>query len=481
MSVASKYFLTTLLTALLAVSVICSPVAGADSKIDSLANQILRDNLEMQLWTTKLHTLAAVPDRHRRRRAWIWDTSNAVATEVGLVGATALFFSHSNDQTSESTAVKRTNMGLVVQTERRKVRNHVPADKVAATIIPQIAGQGVGGLGALNELIQDVRRDRKLYRRGVGRKTLTKNILLNLSEIEHLQKEYDLRIEEIQSNEPADLIAVYRSESRLLRALVRHTVDEFERVAKRSAQLRNGNYIEDSLGFARNTVGIVGNALNVASVYRNNKRLNGQGAILNMVSGSILTIRPFLSSIGTAVASKPWLRKNLNEAPPELMTIKEQSDLLESMTVGADALAEPILKDRTQIFRMELAQQKEDNSLAQAESKLLAQSVERRYRESIYGPTKIVQSGLTEVIGFRKQNNTTADNRLGATANLTYCSGQVFNILELVRERLMDNAEFRRSESAKMLPEQRLARSALNLQSIRTLIPSSAPGHGNEL
>jgi hypothetical protein len=72
------------------------------------------------------------------------------------------------------------------------------------------------------------------------------------------------------------------------------------------------------------------------------------------------------------------------------------------------------------------------------------------------------------VVGFRKQNNVTADNRLEATANMTYTSGQVFNILELVRERVVDEAAHSKLKSAQMLPQQRIQRSLKDLEAMQT-------------
>jgi hypothetical protein len=79
----------------------------------------------------------------------------------------------------------------------------------------------------------------------------------------------------------------------------------------------------------------------------------------------------------------------------------------------------------------------------------------------------MAQATIGIVIGFRRQNNATSDNRLAAGANLTYCSGQVFNILELVRERVIDEKSHFELKRKNMLPEQRIDKSLLKLDDMQ--------------
>jgi len=79
----------------------------------------------------------------------------------------------------------------------------------------------------------------------------------------------------------------------------------------------------------------------------------------------------------------------------------------------------------------------------------------------------MAQATIGIVVGFRRQNNATSDNRLAAGANLTYGSGQVFNILELVRERVIDEKSHSEQKAKNKLPEQRIDRYLLKLDGMQ--------------
>jgi hypothetical protein len=125
---------------------------------------------------------------------------------------------------------------------------------------------------------------------------------------------------------------------------------------------------------------------------------------------------------------------------------------------------------RSRLFAYKELEQKldADADLKEFERRKAKQTAIRRYRETIYGPTKMAQSIIGLVVNFRRGSNSTSDNRLTADANLTYTSGQGLDITELTRERFADESELKRLQAAGMLPQQRLDDGLLKLEAAQT-------------
>ncbi len=105
-----------------------------------------------------------------------------------------------------------------------------------------------------------------------------------------------------------------------------------------------------------------------------------------------------------------------------------------------------------------------------ADRKKGKQLILRRFKDTLYGPTKLSQAIIGINVSLRTRPNTTSDNQLSAAANLTYCSGQVFNITELLRERLVDEVRHRQDKDNGLLPEQRIERGLENLTRMESML-----------
>ena len=111
-------------------------------------------------------------------------------------------------------------------------------------------------------------------------------------------------------------------------------------------------------------------------------------------------------------------------------------------------------------YQLYLSFLQEQSELSDAERRADDHAAVRRYRESLYGPTKLAQSILGLNIGFRKLHNETSDNRLAAIGNTVYTAGQAGNLSELIRERIVDEMDHRNKSRQGRLPEQILQRQA---------------------
>ncbi|MBN9396221.1 MAG: hypothetical protein J0H83_13315 [Candidatus Melainabacteria bacterium] len=300
----------------------------------------------------------------------------------------------------------------------------------------------MGLAGAFYELIRDSQRSLYLRKNGLNGKSAIKKMVA-------LNHEFDSTL--------ADSDDLSDPERRLLCALRDAALQEFVRLEGRAGRIATANYIEDGVSLTRNTVGIVGNALNAAGNVNYDKHMNANGNILNAIAASMISLRP----LATNSASILCQHVNTQKIRKHFAIYKSDQDPLDE---AEKALAD--LKDlkntSTDIenYQLYLAFLQEQSELSDAERQADDRAAVRRYRESVYGPTKLAQSILGLNIGFRKLHNATSDNRLAAIGNTVYTAGQAGNLSELIRERIVDEMDHRNKSRQGRLPEQILQRQA---------------------
>ncbi|HEY9680437.1 MAG TPA: hypothetical protein V6C86_02495 [Oculatellaceae cyanobacterium] len=437
------------------------PACADSHDFDLLAKRIMHIELEMQKINCHLHLEAANPSFWRMRRTWLWDTSNALATEGGLVAATALFYDHDEDRYGLKRSIKVDSGRLAVSSSEQHYHNRVSGSSIAGDLYPQIVGQAVGGVGSLFELGTDCARAIRLRKRNLNRNAVTAKMC-------ELDKQANDLLRQITLAADCDQNAGI--EVQLLKDVKQECLQEFVRLEGQAGNISIGRWIEDGISVTRNTVGLVGNSINASGVLRNSRIINGDGTILNLISASLITIRPFISNGGTYLANrenKRHTRQYFPELYENTATPALDSEFQQLMTEDTN---DDSLKFRKMFYKEQLAKINDDRDLAKEQKTRLKQRAARRYRESFYGPTKQAQSILGLLASFGGGNNTTAMNRISAAGNTTYMTGQAFNIMELMRERVVDENGHNQLKKENMLPEQRLQRKLVQLDTMERRI-----------
>jgi hypothetical protein len=222
----------------------------------------------------------------------------------------------------------------------------------------------------------------------------------------------------------------------------------------------------------RNTIGTVGNSINVAATFEveGNKRFNGNGDILNLIAASMITTRPFMSNIGAYLSKKENKAQEKRDFPllDQSAKLRLQSDFEQLQLASQTSVITPQLASRLALYEEERKACAEEDALSSYEQDKSKQITIRRFRESLYGPTKMAQSIMGCVLNFRNLDNANADYRLDAAANAIYTSGQALNISELVRERIVDEKEHSALSKLHMLPEQRIEKNMQRLEQMQS-------------
>ncbi|HEY9759251.1 MAG TPA: hypothetical protein V6C97_29095 [Oculatellaceae cyanobacterium] len=411
----------------------------------------------MQKINCHLHLEAGNPSFWRMRRTWLWDTSNALATEGGLVTATALFYDHDEDRYGMKRSIKVDRGRVEISSSEEHYHNRVSGSSIAGDLYPQIVGQAIGGAGSLFELGTDCARTIRLRKRNLNRHAVTTRMC-------ELDKQANDLLRQITLAANSDQNAGI--EVQLLKDIKQECLREFVRLEGQAGNILVGRWIEDGMSVTRNTVGLIGNSINANGVLRNSRIINGDGTILNLISASLITIRPFISNGGSYLANREN-KKHTRRYFPEVYQNTTTPDLdSEFQRLKGEDTNDDSLKFRKMLYKEQLAKIDDDRDLANEQKTRLRQRAARRYRESFYGPTKQAQSILGLVASFGCGTNTTAMNRISAAGNTTYMTGQAFNIMELMRERVVDENGHSQLKKENMLPEQRLERKLAQLDAM---------------
>jgi hypothetical protein len=365
-----------------------------------------------------------------------------------LIAAAAIFSAHSKDVTQLTLMQKHGVEVFAPET----VHNKVPPSQVAATLYPQIIGQGVGIFGGSTELAVDGLRHVKLRKHGLDQHTLNKRILELNNRIDALICAYS---KVTQTLAPPDA-ALRQAELNLLKDIRNMALSEYIDLQVKTTGLGTYQIVLDSIGVCRNTVGLIGNSINAAAVLRNDKLLDGNGTILNMIAASQIITRPFFSNACAAVTAH-LVRNRLQKLFPvgetvDLQTYRDHELVYKSLLVKQKEHTSTIAIYEEQSNKLDAQVELEECERKRSQAVLFRTYI----REPIYGQAKLSQSVLGEIINFRRSDNATSDNKFSATGNIIYTAGQGYNLCELVRERFSDEIRHRRHQRAGLLPSQKI-------------------------
>ncbi len=436
--------------ALLGALTLTTCIRASAEDIDQLGDEILLRQIELEKLNQQIHLEITRPMFGREKRTWLWDFSNAIPTEGGLIAAMAVFYVHANNKTKivEGLSTHGPIQGKV------SVANEAPGGAVAGTLIPQIAGQVFGGAGSLFELGLRCYHSRRMHQLHLNRKSVTMRAQLLMHQIGDLESKFE------HQALGSDNSQFYLSELKVLRTLDRHAIDRYRYVQGEAIGIATANSLEDSTSVIRNIVVTVCNAINTAAVLNNDRTFNGQGSILNLVAASMITIRPIVSTFGAFTAKRISARL-CRKAFPELSSnsadgpFKQSFEELKS-TKGFDSSAQ--IQKRMIVYELEAKNIAEEDSLASFEKAADNKVIFNRLRETIYGPTKMTQSIMSISSNLRKVDNPSSSNRISAASNTIYTCGQVYNIAELLKQRIAEDKRHAHLKKEAMLPEQRIAR-----------------------
>lgn len=419
------------------------------AEVDEEMSSILSEELEIERLSAQFDLASNITNFAKGRRQWSYNFGNAFCTEGGLIAATALFASNTSNRHAIHFQTVTKNGIQTVQAKYVTLTPAIDPNSVNGTITPQIVGQCISITGGSFELMTTlgvvIHRDHL----GLAPRTLDSEVIDHLASIDRKLK---IAAAYCSENPSASI------ELRILKDLRDRALSDYFVARLVERRWASWNNSQNVTGVIRNTIGTVGNSINELGRHEARRRLNGDGSILNFISASIILVRPYFCE-----AWAKYKTRNLDHKLKNLMgDVEPRNDgilaerILQLKASSRSEVHSNYFDKREQIYNNYSYDRAE--IFEQYDRRLSVLSMRSTVRGSIYAPTKQTQSMINIVTQFRPRNNTVENNRYSAIANLTYTSGQIFNISELVRQRLADEVRHRNLEKAKILPTKLLAK-----------------------
>jgi hypothetical protein len=418
-------------------------------QIESLSNQILKDEIELHRLTIDCGVKNIVENIAKKRRQYIWDGGNSAATEAGLIDADHVFFGHSKYRTGLVAYQKSTFFLL------GRVSKEVPGSQNAGQFYPQIIGQEFNAAGNVYELASNACLRLHRHHQQI---TPSQALLRARTLLDQIDRNISSRKTLLDSDGGLQTASDYASESEALQVLRNSLVKEFgSTYVLRLREFLGLNTVE-IVDLFRNTIGAIGNQLSVRAGYTGNHHLNGLGNVLADVSAVTITIKPFVLRKVLAFEEK----RARNELARKLGDVDDFSGDLERLQQyrsshfekASFARRQNAIDHEIQI----LTKSRDDEHKNETRQNKIVRT--ETGRDVFTGPSKMVSSTLSVVAQYDSHinKNATERNRLAAAGNTTYTVGQAYNFKVLTQCYLADEARNRRLKRLHDTPVERRLR-----------------------
>ncbi len=438
-----------------ALSLFCSQAeAFASAQADALSTEVIRIEIEFHHLITEMRLKNSIGTIAKRRRQFLWSIGNSMPTEAGLIDAMQLFFSHS-DYLNEFYRNKQDELQI------RGVPNRVSGNANAGQLYPQIIGQEINGAGDAFELTKIQLMRARCIRNNIDPKRALLRAKKLLSRMDNALQARCACVNRLDAG-----LAEYQAEGAVLLDLRTMLLKHFRNAyidARKEYAWQNSL---DSIGVARNAIGALGNQISVRAGYSGNSRLNGVGNLLSELAAIGITIRPWVSleiSKFDGYLARKQFERMLSHDP---MGMTVDTDLVRlrrllqqnKSTVMGNRLDS--IDVEAQLITADLQDFEQQQSLDKGRARM------ELLRNTAYGPTKMSNGLLGIIVGYNTHLNATEKNRLSAAGNLTYVVGQGANLMEMWRERVVDELEEHKLEKQGKTREQILSSRLATLEAL---------------
>ena len=438
-----------------ALSLFCFQAeASASAQADALSTEVIRGEIEFHHLITEMRLKNSIGTISKRRRQFLWSIGNSMPTEAGLIDAMQLFFSHS-DYLNEFYRNKQDELQV------RGVPNQVSGNANAGQLYPQIIGQEINGAGDAFELTKIQLMRARCIRTNIDPKRALLRAKKLLSRMDNALQARCACVNRLDAGS-----AEYQAEGAVLLDLRTMLLKHFRNAyidARKEYAWQNSL---ETIGVARNAIGALGNQISVHAGYSHNSRLNGLGNLLSELAAIGIIMRPWVS-LELSKLDGYFARKQLNRLlPDDLIGWTVDTDLVRlrqllqqnKSTVMGNRLDS--INVEAQLITADLQDFEQQQSLDKARARM------ELLRNTVYGPTKMSNSLLGMIVGYDTHLNATEKNRLSASGSLTYVVGQGANLMEMWRERVVDELEEHKLEKQGKTREQILSSRIATLEAL---------------
>jgi hypothetical protein len=434
-------------------------------QIESLSDQILRDEIELHRLTIDFGVKNIVENMAKKRRQYVWDGGNSAATEAGLIDADHVFFGHSKYRTG--IVAYKTPPHFVLG----RVSKEVPGSQNAGQFYPQIIGQEFNAAGNFYELVSNVGlRLHRHHQQLTPSQALTRARKL----IGQIDMNIDSRKALLDASSGLASSSDYRSESDALQVLRNSLVKEFgSTYVLRLREFFGLNTVE-IVDLFRNTIGAIGNQFSVKAGYTGNHHLNGLGNVLADISAVTITIKPFVLRKVLAFEEKR-AKKELSRTLGDVDDFSGDLNRLQQyrnihFEKNSFARRQRAIDSEIQI----LTKSRDDEHKNESRQHKVVRT--ETGRDLFTGPSKMVSSTMSVVAQYDSHinKNATERNRIAAAGNTTYTVGQAYNFKVLTQWYLAEEARNRQLKRLHDTPVERRLRHDQELSELQRSLTAPA-------
>ncbi len=428
---------------------------GSVTVLEPFNRQILLKEIELERFAINFRKMNNVQGRWRGWRYFLSQEANAGATAGGLVYQAV----ERQRVINIANEMFLDNNGKVSYRTRSANRA-----KLGAGLVPQIVGQTIGAAGSGLELGINVYHEYKARKAGYGPKPSIARVLSLRKEIEDLFAQR--RAASLAANLSGADREIAEAEEAVLKDITSMGLAEYVQFhvgAKRFRAFQDSLYVLD---IAKNTVGAVGNLMNLKGLHERRPHYAGPGGVLTLTSGMLIIGTPILSRLyGKAVARmhEKSLAKVLDGIEKrDLHKLNaDRNKLLQLVAARTDKGAISPQSCSAQTLAL-LSTYEQQSSLKQCQLELASREIRdgtRAATENItvgtaVGGTKVTLGICSMISGFRYAQQGHKGNTIFQAGTIAYASGSFLTVGDNIRLRIKDEWNRYRLGKKRQLPMQ---------------------------
>jgi len=428
---------------------------GSVTSLEPFNRQILLKEIELERFAINFRKMNNVQGRWRGWRYFLSQEANAGATAGGLV----------YQAVERQRVINIANEMFLDKNGKVSYRTRAAnRAKLGAGLVPQIVGQTIGAAGSGLELGINFYHEYQARKAGYGPKPSIARVLSIRKEIEGLFAQRQAAA--LAANLSDSDLEIAKAEEAVLKDITSMGLAEYVQFhvrAKRFRAFQDSLYVLD---IAKNTVGAVGNVMNLKGLHERRPHYAGPGGILTLTSGILIIGTPILSRLyGKAVARmhEKSLTKVLEGIDKrDLHKLNDdRNKLLQLVAARTDKGAISPQSCSAQTLAL-LSTYEQQSNLKQCQLELASREIRdgtRAATENItvgtaVGGTKVTLGVCSMISGFRYAQQGHKGNSIFQAGTIAYASGSFLTVGDNIRLRIKDEWNRYRLGKKRQLPMQ---------------------------
>lgn len=448
---------------------------GQVSAIEALNRDILLKEIELERYAINFRKKNNVQGRWRGWRYFLSQEANAALTGSGLLYQALerqRIINVANDMVLDKN-------GKITYKQRTPIRA-----RLENGLAPQMIGQIIGATGSSVELSINMFHEYQSRKAGYAPKEGIKRVLAMKAELEDLfERRRRLVDSGTLSAEDRELALAEEKVLKDITAMGLHEYVAFHVGARRFRAFQDSLYVLDIL---KNSVGAVGNGINIKGLHENHPNFNGPGGICTFISGCLIVATPLVSRACGKVVGTMHSRalRGVTAGIPQcdLTTLEKDKEDLMHLVKARGVVSSDTCSAQTLAL---LSSYERQSGLRKGQLELATREIRSGTRSATenvivgtgIGATKMSLGICLMRAGFVYQHFNHKANSVLQGGTIAYCVGSFVGVGDNIRLRVQDEINRYRLGKKRQLPMQVLGDRLKALDEIETSLKTCSKSH----